>query len=749
MSLLTRWRRPVTDSNPTAPRVGSPLRVLRADGQRIDLSARDTGWRLSLLRQDWQTDAWDYRDMIGELRYSNRLLARSVARCRFYAVELRDHPDDPAELTGKDHGVDKQLAADAVAHLARLPLDDGPDGFLATLIENLLTAGEAWIHGEPDGSDERWTVRSVSEITSSADRVMLAELPGSSALGQRGIDPEREELLRCWIRHPRWGQLADSPLRAMLDTLEEIVLTGREIRAAARSRISANGLLLLPSSLSLVRVRSDDEELAGQSVTDDKFMVDFTAAVTQPIRAEGDAGAVVPLVLRGDPEALKEVRHIRLERADAAQLMERLNGAVWRMLRGLDVQPEQVEGVGATSSHWGGWLVEAASIRHQVEPWAAIGAGCLSRGFLRPGLEALDHDPDQVRRIAVWADTSDLAENPNRGQDARDAHTALVIKDATLRTALGFDDDDAPDDEELQRRVAARAGVDQATSAVVLDMARQLQQAHRTAPRVIDAEFTNALPAGETKREQSRPAAQPGQVIPERSTPAEPGGMVAAAQKIPADIPAEIIRELTALDATLVDRILIASDAAVARAVERAGGRARSAVRGAARKDPALAAAIDGVDAALVAAAVGRDRLTEFVAVPELLADGYPRLLNQVEGWLDGAAHNAVRLVVQSLGVKRESPIGMRVHDAVTDGMAGHRARAMAALTASLDATAERVLFQEGACVDLNRYTVINERDVARVVTIAGGGDPEVDTGSGVGTGPIVRDAITNHGGST
>lgn len=99
----------------------TPMQVLRADGQRIDLTSRTVGQRLVAVRQPWQTDAWDYRDMIGELRYSHRLLARSVARVRFYAAELRDYPDDPAELTGTDHKLDKQLAADAVANLARLP----------------------------------------------------------------------------------------------------------------------------------------------------------------------------------------------------------------------------------------------------------------------------------------------------------------------------------------------------------------------------------------------------------------------------------------------------------------------------------------------------------------------------------------------------------------------------------------------------------------------------------------------------
>jgi hypothetical protein len=92
---------------------------------------------------------WNYRDMIGELRYSHQLLARSVAQVRFFAAEMRPYPEDPVELAGTDHKLDKQLAQEAVAHLGRLPLDADPDGFIATLVENL-----AMSTGAPPGAPQ-------------------------------------------------------------------------------------------------------------------------------------------------------------------------------------------------------------------------------------------------------------------------------------------------------------------------------------------------------------------------------------------------------------------------------------------------------------------------------------------------------------------------------------------------------------------------------------------------------------------
>lgn len=752
MPLFGPRRRNAGDS--AGQRTTAQLRVLRADGQRIDLTTRDVGQRLTATRQSWQNDAWDYRDMIGELRYAHRLEARSVAKCRFFAAQVRDYPNDPAELAGDDHDLDEQLAADAIENLNRLPLDDDPDGFIASMVENFATPGECWIHGQKDGRDELWTVRSVSEITAHGDQIMLSELPGTT-MGQRPIRPGEEELLRCWIRHPRWGQLADSPLRAMLDTLEEIVLTGRESRAASRSRIAANGLLLMPDTLSLVRVRQDDEELADQTVTDDQFMGEFTAAVTAPIANEGDAGAMVPVVLRGSPEALKEVRHLRLDRADAGELMERLNGGVYRMLRGLDIQPERVQGMGDTN-HWGQWLIEAADIRHQVEPMAAIVAGCLTKAYLRPALEALDHKPDQIRKVVVWYDASELVENPNRGQDARDAHDRLVISDARFRQDLGYGDDDAPEEEELQRRIAQKAGVDQATSAIVLEMARNYQQLNGRGPRVIDAQQQAALPAGQNGSSSAR-SAGPGQVVPEKTVPeqrspdgAAPGGMVAAAGPDPLAgwrVDLDAARALAEIDAALLERILVAADAAIARAVERAGGRARNAVR----SDQALAASITGVEATLVPFTLGRDAVLAAASLPDLLAAAWDRLRQQFRTWLTQGADTVAKATLRVLGLDRRSTAGRRVHDTITTRLQVHQDAAWVTLSEALDAATERALFRATPLTPdpgpgEDSGTLIDPADVARALVIAGGGQPGRAGDGGLGSGPVVHAVLDGEG---
>lgn len=709
------------------------LRVLRADGQRIDLTGRNTGPMLAATRQGWQSTAWQYRDMIGELRYSYRLLARSTARVRFYPAEQRPRPQDPAPLDGDDHELDPQLVADALVNFARIPFDSDPDGYTARLAENFGVVGEVWVHIDADG---QWTVRSTSEVTASADgRVVISSLPTAIQGSQRVVDPETEDLLRMWVPHPEWGQLADAAMRAQLDVAEDIALTGREQRAAARSRVAANGILLLPSTLSLVRARDLDDE-QDDSVTSDTFMADFTAAMLAPIRDDGDAQAVVPIVIRGEREDLDGVKHLTLQRADAEKLIERQSAAILRLLRGVDVQPEQVDGLGQ-GNHWSSWLVSATAVKDQVQPMAETIAACHVQAFLRPALLSLGHDPVQVARVTIACDVSALVENPNRGQDARDAHAALVISDEALRQSLGFDEDDKPDEEEFIRRLASSGRLPVADAAAIFGLTPQRQ----ARPITVQGETTApALPAGD------RAQARPGETTPERPIPAEPTRAPAPerAQIVAAAAPAELdpldisdrttdtCRRLAAIDAALIDGITVAADAALARVLDRAGARVRSA----ARRDKALAASLAGVDAHLVPSRLGRDRVESFVPILDLITDGYDRLRKQVERRLADAARTAAAEVVDLLKLEPATRAAERVRAAVQARLAARAGQVWRRLIDHLDAAAEEALFDPDSAAEWGEAAT----------TLIRPGDVRDALDGGYATGRVVRDLLDDEG---
>lgn len=771
MGLLGR-RAPTTTGDlatyiPTPP----TMRVLRADGARIDLSSRIATQQVANTRQPWVATAWAYRDLIGELRYAVRLLAQSVARVRYYPAELRAWPDDPIPLDSEDCTLDKQLIADALHNFGLIPLDTSPDGFTARMVENLAIAGEAWIHVDADAT---MRIRSTSEVTVGGDgRVTFATTPGGRDL--QPIDPNNEALLRCWVPHPEWSDLADSPMRALLDVAEDVVLTGREMRAASRSRIAANGILLIPASMSLIQERDAAEDSDGDGIEHDTFMEDLAAALLAPLQDDGQAGQVVPVVLRGDTEDLDKVRHLTLQRADSDKLIDRQASALLRLLKGLDVQPEQVEGVGGMN-HWGAFVVDSRSIHEQIEPKSETVAACLMQAWLKPALESLNYPAEQVKRITIVADTSELAENPNRGQDARDAWDRFAISDDTLRRELGFDDSDEPEPEEFVRRLAAMGKLPVEDTARVLGIRRE-------APQTVNGQVAGQpaqLPSGggDSIAEQPAPAAPADMPTAAPATPpAAPITAAADPDPFGMHVDEDACRALAAIDASLAERVGVAADAALNRVLERAGAKVRSAVQ----KDRALVAQLANLDTAAIPAALGRDKVEAFVPVADLVADEYTRLRGQVVGWLRDAAVQTGLAACDVIGVNPNGAVGQRLSATITSRLTSNIDPAWQVLRDELHEAAEWALFDDGTEdgdeVGERTGSPLSAQDIADVLAVAGGDRPTLiasaddtfarrddkgkrrrhrrpdkkrrtrDTpGTGVATGPIVQDTLAAEG---
>jgi len=398
-----------------------------------------------------------------------------------------------------------------------------------------------------------------------------------------------------------------------------------------------------------------------------------------------------------------------------------------------------------------GWQIEASNVRHQVLPTCGIVAGCLTKAFLRPALIAAGYSAEQVRRVAVWYDPTNLVESPDRAQDARDAWDRDAISNEALREALGFNEDDEPEAHEHLVRllsrgrltpqavplVAALSGVDLRDPAIQQAMAISVGlNPPRTVPGRVESQRPE-LPPGQ--RSTANPAA-PGQVVPEQAAPAAPGssggtpaGVTAAGQRTgPCD---DASRELAAIDALLTERITVAADAAIARAVERAEGRIRNAIR----KDKALTASIDGAEPGSVAATLGRGTVASFVSMPELLAGAYQRLEDQFTRWLTLAGQEAANVTLRRLGADIGSIAARDLQSALTEQLATRRAAAWSALTAAMDGAAELALFQCGATAP---DSLISPADVRSTLIVAGGGKPGRHGNTGFATGPIVRGAI-------
>ena len=494
--------------------------VLRASGMRIEPMSADRLRMVAGNRQPWQSLAWSYRDMIIELRYAFQFRARAISRVKFYIGEIIDDDDEPIPVSMRnDEDAEKRkrvtippaLATRAEDELARLPLSSY--SFTGTWCENYDVAGDCWLHGFQDRwtGAERWQIRSVMDVDVAGSTMTVKD-----ELGQpRRVNLETEELYRLWVPHPAHPHLADSALNAGSDVLEDITLTGRELRAASRSRIMTNGILLVPESMTQMRMGLDDTE----TPTDrrDKFISELTATLLAPISNEGDAGAVVPAVLTGSRDDLEALRHLRLEREDSPTLLAKLDKAMGRMANGLDIPPEILTGM-ADVNHWTAWQIDNATFRHHLEPSIRLMADSLTEAFLYPALAKSGFGPEDLKRVRIWYDAGQITENPNRRQDALDALDRILIGPAAGREALGFNDGDAPTPEEALQLIAARSGMD--TSAATAILAGFARQDGGEVPQLPAIPEQRQLPAGQNQDPAAEPdAGAPGGSGAPSSTP--------------------------------------------------------------------------------------------------------------------------------------------------------------------------------------------------------------------------------------
>lgn len=597
---------------PTAP---PPPRtqVLRAAATRIKVDP--TGKANKPPRESWQSDAWDVYDMVGEVKQATTFLANVVSNVRVFVAVRPDDPEaDPEPITGDEPG-----AKEAEAILERLRIGSvygGLGGLLAEAVVNVKVAGEFWLVGEPparpdptsadiyqqlgDGN-ERWNIMSVDEVkVGDRGEVELSETPGGTPRKvqlARAADPTKPDdteqegifLLRCWQRHPRFSQLADSALRGVLTECDELAIMSRSIRSAARNRAAGNGLLVVASEYNTDPVSPEE----GDEATDPEvspFMARFTQALLEPIGDETSPDAVVPVVVRAPAQVIKDapITHVTLDRpmdAESANLRKEL---IERLAHCLDIPVEQLLGM-AKVNHWTAWQVDDASWARYGRPVTRMVLDSWTMGVLWPGLLADGVAPEDARRLCLWFDPAEAIVDPDYGATADSLFDRGSISWEAHRSRLGAGEDEAPTPEELQQR--ADLGL--------LKGGGQSAASGQGPPSTSDG-GGNAS-ARTVRPFRRRPAAA--------SVAAAAGG-------------ATLGRRLMRIDRTLRTRLGEAADAAMRAMLSRAGARIRSAVTRPGSVQAAALDALDGVPNAMVASRLGPSLVAALGLADDQLVQG-------------------------------------------------------------------------------------------------------------------------------
>lgn len=737
--------------------VERPVRVLTASSKRLDLADKKEARQLRVLRQGWQSDAWNYRDSIGELRYAIQFLANSSARMRLFAAAepMEGESDDPVPLSEIKSVPEEviSLAEQAMRDLGRGRL--AYKNILKALSTNISVAGECFMLGRTDEETgkEDWSIRSVDEIIVKDDSYQMREMPD----GPQGIvpwvplDPELNMVSRIWIPHPRFALLADSPLKAMLDDCDSITIMRRMIRAEGRSRTS-RGILKVPDGISIKVPIDDDEDPEA-----DQFMNGLTQALMEPIGDEGVASAVAPIVIRGSPDALKELQLLTLAQPfeEAAQkVREELIGII---ATSFDLPKEVIQGV-ADLNHWSAWQVDDNTFRHHIEPHVIELCDALTGAYLRPYLINAGVEEYWADRVVFWYDPTELVTHPDQTADAMKLHEALVISDEALLRTAGFNEADAPSKAEVQVRLLEKmrtwppnlvmAFLHQWDPTLVAPPITTAGMIPGIKPGGVDVGVppVGALPA---------PAATPAVVAAPTPTPAAPPTDQPTHAPPPSTITASgerLSRRLVQIDRDLRTRLQTAANAAMLRQLERVGNRLRSKVA----KDETLSTKIAHRRNERVSAILGKDVITAAgINATDLMGDDWSALRAQFYAWTEAAQKQAISAAVLLAGADAESEPVKTAELAMSKG----RDQAWGVLAGALTSLGHHLLYNPDPnagpsdWADLNPDTLVPTGMIRAAMAVAGGGTVEatsemaLSTPVGqIGTGATIEELLTSTG---
>ena len=456
-------------------------RALTAAAAQIKIGDKTEAEQFKARRQSasssWQTEAWEYYDAIGEIKYAFNLVAAVVSRIRIYAASVDNPAEAPVPVTLSSN-IDPQLARAAERALARLnSAYGGQAGLLKDAALNLQVTGECYLVQVPErlgtGLPESWDMRSVDELQldSRGNYVIspIRDISGSSSnqTSKSAIKLPKDAFIgRIWKSHPRYSLESDSSLRGLLDLCAELLLLNRTFRATARSRLNA-GALYLPDGLSVASSPDPDypydedgeynEQYNAEEAADD-FEDQLIDAMTTPIKDEDSASAVVPLIIRGPAELGDKIKQFKFERSFDASLVQRADRVLERIMQGLDVPKDVVTGL-ANVKYSNALQIDEALYKAHIEPLMLLIVDALTVVYLRPYLIANGYDEEAVAKIQVWYDPSQVATRNDRATDADSGFDKMAVSYDTWRRAHGFSDADAPSPAELALRLVIEKGM--------------------------------------------------------------------------------------------------------------------------------------------------------------------------------------------------------------------------------------------------------------------------------------------------
>src|SRR5690349_3233062 len=407
-------------------------------------------------RADWQSEAWSYLDEtgVGELRYYVSWRAGSCSRVRLIASEIDEVTGLPTgglteDADGKVSG-EAARVAEICKQVAGGPL--GQSQLIKRVAECLTVPGELWIGILVRDDGEHWLALTRDEIRAKAGGGAEIEMPTGE---KHDYVPGVDRLFRVWNPRPRRAKEPDSPVRACLDSLREIVRTTKKIKNADKSRLIGNGIIFLPQELSLPAAQAPIAAnqpgaalpaVSGVPAADQLSNLLYNVAKVA-VEDEDSQAAFIPVMATVPGEHLQKVTHLKFGNEVTEVEIKKRNDAIARLAMGLDVSPERLLGLGTNSNHWSAWQIGDEDVQLHISPVMEA----LCQAIYEQEIKAvLQREGIKTEKYVLWYDPSALTVDPDKSDEASEAHDRGAITSEALRKYYGLADDAGYDFQTLE-----------------------------------------------------------------------------------------------------------------------------------------------------------------------------------------------------------------------------------------------------------------------------------------------------------
>lgn len=430
----------------------------------------------------WEDKAWSYLDAgpnaVGELSYYVNWKSAAVGRCRLVASEIDPETGKPTGTT-TDAGIQKIVDDIGAGRAGQAQLLKRLAGFLTVPGQGYLALVERVENPDSDADDPEDSIRPITTASVPTEEWLAIsrdeiEVKGSGktaktilTLGdgtKHEFNKERDILVRVWEPDLRKHSEPTSQIKTALPILQEIVRATAQIDSAARSRLLGNGILMLPSELSLpapapaptpgidpATVFHGPNQASAGDLQDLLFEV-ATTAIDDPT----SQAANTPIIVTAHGDHIKNAQHLKFDSDVSETALKTREAAIRRLAMSLDISPERLLGLGNNSNHWSAWQINDDDVRIHVSPVLENICESLTANILRPALESIGIDGS---KYVVWFDASVLTKDPDQREEANEAFDRGVITAEAYLTYMGFDLSDGYEDTDESWRAWAAAAV--------------------------------------------------------------------------------------------------------------------------------------------------------------------------------------------------------------------------------------------------------------------------------------------------